>query len=212
MSIDAAIKSHISNNIFEYISFNNSQWLKIFYHNSKNNANFSYESEALYSIEQEKYSIIGIATKFRRMRGKYEFLLYYPAFKDKYNQWKQTIFPLYESDSLPGNTTGYEKIHIDWEDYGWRGLAYNTHISEGASHPSSLLDGSLSSGTWYYAIGKYKDAPGWTGNGIPGPNSSVTEVYLFMKVFDFNHYFITCVAHHQTSFGVLFISIVFCDK
>ena len=192
--MDGAIKNKITNEKYEFISFNGSQWIKIFYHSYVNSESFENETEALSLNTSTKFSIIGEATKFKRYNGKYEFILYYPQYPTKYNQWKQSLFPLYDLDSLTRTSAlGFSPVQLSWsEDFG--GLVKNTEETEIKGVTSSLLDGQVGIIDWYYCIAKYKKNDSWMNLKIPGPKVEVDEVYLFMKVFDYNKMLLhTCV-------------------
>ena len=81
------------------------------------------------------------------------------------NEWKQTTNPV---TAGRGGVEGYEPIEISHTGQTWGGLEYN-----GAS---SLLDGSVSVSSWWYAIGSTADySPG----GMPGPAVVVSETELY---------------------------------
>ena len=178
---------------YNFIFFDNKQWLKIFYHNYINRENFIDEEEDIDCNTTNKFSIIGEAYKLRKHKGKFEFLLYYPEFKGEYNQWEQTKYPLFESHTESTNhVDGYQSISISWNSSNWGGLEKSSPNTE-LNTSSSLLDGTIGPG-YYYCIGKYNYTSWWDDKNIPGPNGKeVTEVYLFMKVFDFNECYITCL-------------------
>ena len=193
--METAILDRIRNDKYEFISFNGSQWIKIFYQDYTNKEDFENESEALDSNTSTKFSIIGEAPRFKRYNGKYEFILYYPYKPNEYNQWKQTLFPLYDLDSNSKSTAiGFSPIHLSWnESFG--GLVKNNNETSANNIVSNLLDGSVGTNIWYYCIAKYKENNQWKDSTIPGPlGESVNEVYLFMKVFDYNKMLLhTCI-------------------
>lgn len=144
-------------------------WTLIHYHNSKNGAFFGTISNArLYNqnipgFTNDLYSIIGLLD-YLKTSNIYEFRIYYPEY-NKSNQWKQTFNPL----SGPSSTfpvTGYQAIKIEANSNGWGGLEYNG--------VNSLLDGSVASSQWWYAIGTLSS--GWgnqcsNANYIPSDSS-----------------------------------------
>ena len=70
--------------------------------------------------------------------------------------------------------TGYEAVDASFAGNYWGGLEYN-----GAN---SLLDGSVSHGNWWYAVGCSVQH----GAGIPGPDSTVVqkvELYSLYRAF-----------------------------
>ena len=68
---------------------------------------------------------------------------------------------------------GYEGIDINFDTMFWGGLEYN------GLH--SLLDGSVSHGGWYYAVGSSNAfaVPGT--RGIPGPGTVEQAVELYVQ-------------------------------
>lgn len=154
-------------------------WTKIFYHN----INYGYFSDTttdpLTTKSFNKYSKLSdlnsIAQKYD---GKYEFMLEYPHdYPGKYNRWRQTSNPFIQTtpnNGVTGYSDTFEGAHIDFRDHLWGGLEYNGS--------SSLADGSVKDGTWYYAIGQ-KSA--WEG-GIPGPHPSIrcVDTALWVRVND----------------------------
>ena len=209
----SAVANRIKNDKYEFISFNGSQWIKIFYHNYKNREDFENEADALNSNTETKYSIIGEATRFKRYNGKYEFILYYPYKPNDYNQWKQTLFPLYDLDSYSKSTAlGFSPVHLSFTN-SFGGLVKNNEETAVNGIVSNLFDGTVGSEIWHYCIAKYKENDSWKNLNIPGPVEAVTELYLFMKAFDYNNMLLhTCfqkIIISQSSLysfiGILFI-------
>ena len=82
------------------------------------------------------------------------------------NEWKQTTNPV---TAGRGGVEGYEPIEISHTGQTWGGLEYNGQ--------SSLLDGSVSVSSWWYAIGSTADySPG----GMPGPAVVVSETEMYV--------------------------------
>ena len=55
--------------------FNNERWLKVFYHNCTNKNYFENETESKYSIDSNKYSILGNITDSYKVGNKFDFIL-----------------------------------------------------------------------------------------------------------------------------------------
>lgn len=117
------------------------------------------------------YSILSELETFRRTTGEFEFKQVWPNRRDNgknYNHWSQTSNPVTRSTS---GVDGYKAIDVSFAGQnGGKGLEFNTA-------GSSLLDGSVDSGTWWYAIGSTSDFSG----GIPGPGDgaeSAVELYV----------------------------------
>lgn len=154
------------------MSNNNGGWTRVFSHNTVSGF-FSDDLEAkelnISDVTNDKYSILSKLSEFMR-EGKYEFWLYYPEHDgvDGGNIWTQISNPVTDLIS------GYVSIREDYTDMYWGGL-------EKSSYSGTLIDGSVGSGWWYYAIGANRK---WPGDGvIPGPlrNSGIHEVQLFIR-------------------------------
>jgi hypothetical protein len=68
---------------------------------------------------------------------------------------------------------GYEGIDINFDAMFWGGLEYN------GLH--SLLDGSVSHGDWYYAVGSSNASVVAGTPGIPGPGTVEQTVELYVQ-------------------------------
>lgn len=91
------------------------------------------------------------------------------AGKDNFQHWKQTSNPM--KMTKPG-VTGYQAIACSHKGNRWGGL-------EQDNGKSSLLDGSVDHGHWYYAVGS---THAW-GGAIPGPDSKAVKVVeLWVRV------------------------------
>ena len=151
-------------------------WVKIFYHHFDSSEDFFETKEDALNVSKEnQYSIFLEASQWPH-DGPYEFLLQYPGLSvSGYNRWKQTNFPLNESDNLTKSTVdGYENVSCTWTIHSWAGLQ--------KGHGCSLLEGSVGHGNWYYAIGA-QSCTDWT-NCFPGPSGCVYTVYLWMRIPD----------------------------
>ena len=174
---------------YEYLSFQEKLWVKIFYHNSTNNVQFSNASEVISSNEPQKYSILNEIQPYHRIDNKYEFLLIYPGLENQFNQWRQRNAPHQETEIIGVNETiGYQPINISWTASYWGGLAKTVG-------GSAFISGSIGNGIWYYSIGRYKKVDEeWPDDSIPGPiaigkEPILREVYLWMRVRHFTNSF-----------------------
>lgn len=153
---------------------NDGGWTRIFTHNTMAGL-FLNDSEAKESNiadpGNDKYSILSKLTEFKR-DGKYKFWLYYPEHDGAAggNIWTQTSNPVLEAVS------GYASIREDYTGMYWGGL-------EKSSFSGTLIDGSVGSSWWYYAIGASRNWPSRSTT-IPGPfdrNRGSGEVQLFVR-------------------------------
>jgi hypothetical protein len=91
--------------------------------------------------------------------GKFLFKLKWPQHGTPNTQvWRQSSNPMSSS-----SVSGYEAVELASTNNGWGGVALS-------SSGSALLDGSPSSGNWWYAIG----TTALHYSAIPGPNSATT--------------------------------------
>ena len=150
-------------------------WVKIYYLNSTNKVFFKNKEEALFSLNKNKYSILGkINDKFKK-DGYFEFLLQYPHNK-AYAIWKQRVNPI-EADH--NTDIGFEMVeNINFTGFDGLALSKNEY---------SLLDGMTRSELWYFAVGVYKS---WSNDRcFPGINEDkgnlcIYEANLYIKVYD----------------------------
>ena len=63
----------------------------------------------------------------------------------------------------------FQGINITFTEYSWKGLEYG--------NKDSLLDGSVDTGTWFYAIGAINPF----GAGLPGPTGEISIVELYVN-------------------------------
>ena len=95
-----------------------------------------------------------------------------------FNQWRQTLNPLEDSDVSGKFALGYEGVSISWNYNDWGGLVRS-------SSDKTLLDGSVGVGSYFYAIG-LKEA--WPYQGIPSYGSTNSdEVNLWVRVHSFGY-------------------------
>ena len=153
---------------FETKTFGGATWLKVYYTNSKNGTVLWKDIDELgCSFQAYKWSILGMLPYFYNNTWKYEFLLEYPSL-GKYNRWRQTSNPLLTDQSV----SGYSAVDISMTQNNWGGLALSS------TKGSTIIDGSPSADTWFYAIGQQTVHQG----GIPANDSSVQEVYLWVRI------------------------------
>ena len=87
------------------------------------------------------------------------------------NMWKQTSNPTHQK------VTGYKSIKIDWTSNYWGGL-------EWTNGSTTLINGSVNHGNWYYAIG----AANKHGDGIPSctnvnnNGTTTNDVELWVRI------------------------------
>jgi len=99
--------------------------------------------------DNDNFARLSILEHGRSVDGRFYFKLNWPnADEDVMMEWSQTSNPLTQP------IAGYESIHVDYTGQKWGGLEPSTR---------ALMDGSVSSSSWYYAVGAYQD---WHG-GIP---------------------------------------------
>jgi len=154
---------------FETKTFSGATWLKVYYTNSKNGTVLWKDVDELgCSFQAYKWSILGMLPYFYNNTWKYEFLLEYPSL-GKYNRWRQTSNPLLTDQSV----SGYSAVDISMTQNNWGGLALSS-----TKGTSTIIDGSPGNTTWYYAIGQQAAYQG----GIPANDSSVQEVYLWVRI------------------------------
>lgn len=146
-----------------------SEWILIFHHDSTFGM-FSRYSEARYSMNKNKFSVIGRIDDSFKINEKFEFMLKYPNISGQ-NHWTQTVNPIHAQPNVLVNDT--------WFSNNWHGLSLSN------DKESTFIDGSpFNSDTCYYAIGcMYKSLY------IPGPEWSLegkqfTQVDLYIKVND----------------------------
>ena len=174
--------------MYTFTTFKNKSWIKLLYHNVTGKIEFNDENEALYYVNRSNkqlYSIIKAINNESRINGKFEFILEYPN-ERKYVQWKQLNYPLYEKDvSGKSITEGFEPD--DSAPQGFKGLAYSM-IYEPSNCRPSLLDGSLGSSNFFYAVGMMKCPTPHDHSSIPAISSSTKVMSFWMRVKSFNIY------------------------
>ncbi|QDK36863.1 fibrinogen-like YCDxxxxGGGW domain-containing protein [Bdellovibrio sp. NC01] len=128
-------------------------WTRVFTQDFTNGGLFTSTAESLSTNTglplSYKYSILNRIASFYRT-GKLELRIAWPGTSTKRNWWTQT------SNFTTSPAAGYVGIAIDSTSNAWGGLEY-----DGTS--TTLADGSVNIGNWYYAIGSqinYGTPPG----------------------------------------------------
>lgn len=148
---------------------NSGGWTKILNHEVASGV-FSNNQDALLknidNPESDLYSILSKLEYFKR-DGQFEFWLYYPEIDGQSggNIWTQS------SNPTQGPVANYTAIREDHTSSYWGGLE--------KSSASTLMDGSVNHGNWWYAVGSRVNYGG--PNSIPGPGSLVERVQLFVR-------------------------------
>ena len=106
--------------------------------------------------DNEQFSALDTLEQHRDASGAFTLKLVFPGTDSAPQTWKQTTNPVTASQ---GGVAGYEPIDVPHTGCYWGGL------ERGGG--SSLLDGSVNSGNWWYAVGARTSH----GGGIPGPCS-----------------------------------------
>ena len=144
----------------------------LLHHNCTGSVFFKDKNEAKKSFNESKYSVLYLLSYFRSLTD-FEFLLEYPDI-NKVNHWKQRDNPLFVSKAGATKASGYEPINIQMEDNNWGGLLLSTRSE-------TLIDGSIGSGYWFYAIGQVNDQYGTSPGYLAGSTGSTTVVNLWIK-------------------------------
>ena len=143
------------NNKYQYVAYNNKQWVVVFHHNFLKSDPFISEEEARYSLDPNKYSILDEINDDHKFNGThFEFLLYYPEFDIKI-RWIQSTNPLYEKEVIgtrivPGFKLLEPLTGINLSKFG--GMVYT---QTGRDEIPSLLNAYTGESFWYFAIGIY---------------------------------------------------------
>lgn len=114
----------------------------------------------------ENYSILDRLESFRSAYGAFTLKLHYPELEG--NIWAQTSNPVTKTE---GGVDGYKEIFVPYKGANWGGLEYN-------SNSYSLIDGSVESANWFFAVGVITDT---CKEQFPGPTSvDMTQVELYV--------------------------------
>ena len=172
------------------------KWLKIFDHNSTGGYFFSSKDEVLYSISDNKYSIMKYLPKINRYEnGFYEFMLEYPG-KSGMNRWKQSASPLdVKIGTSEYDNIIYEKLNNTWDCEGlFSSLVQTNYYDDKAYFAASS---NKIKEYWFYAIGAFTNytyfdtfpaASIYVSNAM-GINFLTRRVVLWIRVFSFSDMF-----------------------
>ena len=170
-------------------TYDNSNWLLLFYQNSPNGENhFANEGEALYFVGNDnKYSILSCLNPKFKIRGFYEFMIEYPDL-NAHNRWKQKVNPLDITEDFKEQVvSGYTPIDVQFNNNSWGGLIRTGKVFH-YSEPPSLLNGSPGVNYWYFAIGVYQGITYYYDphlqyySNIPGPGVPTNSVILWLRL------------------------------
>merc|ERR1711972_874235 len=115
--------------------------------------------------EDPNFSRLDTLSNYRH-DGKFHFKMVWPDMTghgQNFNEWKQSSDPFMREE-----IAGYEAVSVPFTDKGFGGLEYN-------GNGRCVLDGSVNSPGWWYAIGTRAAYSG----GIPGPDVVVKKVELW---------------------------------
>ena len=205
---------------FDVREFNESKWLKIFYHNSTNGVFFKKENpnEALYVNQTQKFSILKYLPRINRFDSDFEFILEYPEINETLH-WRQSANPLTTYQNPEHEIEyNYEAIDVPEDNVLFKGLV--------RSHPqiwqsnSTLLFGVPENKLWYNSIGAYHN---WTlydtfpgsgcineTDGKPMLKHLVQEAVLWIRIKEYFNIFLPFCSCQQryTSYRMLFTLIM----
>lgn len=158
-------------------------WTRIFRHHVQGGY-FSTTSDAINKNTNDAnhnlYSALNKIPDFIS-NGKYRFRMTWPGYSEK-NIWIQTTNPLADVDAagvVPIAVNAYSQTKL----YNWGGLELGNGTHSPVNSDSSLIDGSIEHGNWFYAIGS--DAAYGSPPGIPADTTispgGVSETVLWIK-------------------------------
>ena len=175
---------NFTNGIYKYVAINNSQWIIVFHHNIVKTSPFTSEEETLFSLTDQKYSILGHINDEHKYDGKFEFIVYYPEPK-LYLWWRQSKNPVYDYE-VQGirSAEGFEPIYNSSYIEKWGGLVRSTIKDSHLTSIGCFLDGNPGIYNWWFTIGANDKVGTYVSkNQFPGPdNVLVSEVILLMRV------------------------------
>lgn len=140
----------IKEDSYYFMYYKGRKWIKLFYHDVTNQNVFKDDSEALYHISEDKYSILYLINETNRPNETYKFILRYPGVGGE-NIFSQVRYPLleywnYDSKDFT-NVTGLYCESCSWrEEFG--GIIKTQHYSA-----NTLLHCSNNSDLWHFSIG-----------------------------------------------------------
>ena len=149
------------------ITYDSSDWVQVFYH--YNHAGTVLYTSAVATTVVNDIDRMSLLSQLGNLAtsGTYEFILTYSD-RSGVQRWKQTSNPV-TSTSI----TGYQAVSTGLgTGESWGGLAKSSTTS------STLIDGSPSAGTWFWAIGAYS---AWSG-GIPANNGTAVKDVVRLSV------------------------------
>lgn len=112
------------------------------------------------------YAILDQLESYREGE-KFEFKLVWPGSDQKPQQWRQTSNPV---TKIGQGVEGYEAVDIQYTNNHWGGL-------EKSITTNTLLDGSVNSNSWWYAVGIRTLFQG----GFPAATKKANAVELYVK-------------------------------
>ena len=158
--------------------WNESRWLKLFYHNFEPYNGFRDDNEALKSNVPNKYSILYKLDDNLKYRGVFEFLLEYPSYTI---HWKQDDNPITLDEKNYNVVPGLFVYPCTANIASFKGLALSTIELGGVKN--TFLDGIPGHGNWHYAVGMYNYTENfWYYTGIPGASGAEKRVTLWVRV------------------------------
>ena len=193
---------------FQFKTFEDVQWLKIFHHDCSEGEFFKAGSPELLNINTKNlFSILYMINDRFKINGKYEFLLEYPE-ENKYNHWRQSVNPLDIIDQYGNGVTthyyvdGYEKITVQMDSHNWGGLARS-------NWNYALLEGSLGSPNWYYTIGQ--SANNWRNSTLAGYeyDDTIHIVHLWIGITYKLLFSLLCTKSHFVLNFTIFLPLLF---
>jgi len=123
----------------------------------------------------DNYAILDKWAEFKQKNGTYRLKLEWPKNNLKTQEWEQTSNPVQDckTTNKVWGAKGYSNVaNVPYTSNGWGGL-------ECGGQTYSLLDGTVSQGNWFYAVGSFMQYA----NGYPGPSSGqlVKQVELWVQ-------------------------------
>ena len=198
-------KSVTKTSQYEVGEYNDSLWLKVFFHNHSTKVNFIDEAEARHCNSEFKYSILDEISPRMKIKNKYEFIMEFPN-DNTFIRWHQNRNPVKELDGKD-KADGFEMLdkNINSELQSFRGLTRSTIKYNNVYN--CFLDGNPSSGFWYYAIGMYENSSeSFKTNGIPTYKAYTESLRLWIKL-SFKDRFNKCTINYNVR--IYYCSILF---
>ena len=196
----------------DIMKFNGNAWMKVFYHDATGKDYFLDENEAISLISEKKYNKLSYLSEAFKVRGKFEFIIYWPLMK-QYFRWRQEKNPLFEYEQENVFTaSGFEPLRnasgSAW--CKWGGLVRTT--KKNSMYINSLIKGCPGQKEWHFAIGMYNATDGWHDSGIPSHQSGTNLVELWVRLPNYLR-FCTHLHERKKSISFLFVCIfVLCSS